>query len=143
MPHEEESLLTNRGSSASPQQRLLVISAAASRTDSGYTKLLCRNTGQYVHTDHLLTGVRCFICITDSLHFVEITDSLSVFLFSYCRARDEKGLAVCTSLPILRAGNENSRVQPTPGVLPVTDVRIHGRSVWSQCRIHRSVSYLA
>lgn len=65
------------------------------------------------------------------------------FLFSYCRARDEERLAVCTSLQILRAGNANPRLQPAPRVLPVLDVRIHGRSLWSQCRIHRSVSSLA
>lgn len=66
-----------------------------------------------------------------------------LFLCSYCRARDEEGLAVCTALPVLRAGNANPRLQPAPRVLPVLDVRVHGRSLWSQCRIHRSVSSLA
>lgn len=85
---ERDSVLT--GLLALPQYCLHVVTASASRTETLYELLfsveylsypeVCKNTIQ-LGSHWLLTGGVCFIYITDSLHFLDITESFSFSSF--------------------------------------------------------------
>lgn len=66
-------------------------------------------------------------------------------LFLFCSSSgtgDEARLVVCSSLPLLCSRDAHPGLQPAPGILPLSDTGIHGRSVWSQHRVHRPVRSL-
>lgn len=63
-------------------------------------------------------------------------------LFLFCSSSgtgDEARLVVCSSLPLLCSRDAHPGLQPVAGILPLPHAGIHGRSVWSQHRVHRPV----
>lgn len=81
-----------------------------------------------------------FSCSATSWHLSNECETLFSLYHSHGGAGDEKGLALCTTLPLLCEGDEDPGLQPAARVIPFPHPGLHGWGLWCQHRVHRPVS---